>query len=292
MMNEYIMALGTFDGVHRGHDALVKAASATAKQLNKRTAVFTFADHPLEKLTGQRVGLLVTLGAKIVLLRAAGADVVAAEPFEEVCALSPEEFVDLLQSRYRAAGLVCGADFRFGKGGAGDAHILQKLCEDRGMSLQVLSFVRDETGKKISSSRIREMIRQGDMERAASALGRPFFIEGEVCHGKGLARTWNTPTINLRLPEELVYPRFGVYQTLVWIEGKCYKGITNVGLRPTFDDGKVPNVETFILEGTFKEISQAKVELIRFVREEKKFPDEKSLQLQIAKDIEFVKNLW
>ena len=290
-MRECIMALGTFDGVHCGHAALIHAAGATAGQLNIQTAVFTFADHPLEKLTGKKVGLLVTLPQKIELLRREGADFVAVEPFEDVCSLSPEQFMELLISKYRVRGLVCGKDFRFGKGGAGNAEILSELCAKRGIRLQVMSFVKDETGEKISSSRIRGMILRGEMEAAAQALGRPFFVEGQVCHGKGLAHQWGTPTINLPLPEELVLPRFGVYQTRVTVNGKRYDGITNVGNRPTFDDGKVPNVETYILDGNFDQITAAKVEFVRFVREEKKFPDEQSLQIQIAKDIAFVKEM-
>ncbi len=285
------MALGTFDGVHRGHAALLSAAARKAKKLNICAAAFTFADHPLEKLTGQRVGLLCTLSQRIELLRQAGANVVAVENFGDVCDLSPQAFVELLVTKYRVKGLVCGSDFRFGKGGTGDSKTLQSLCAARGIEFEEVSFVLDETGEKISSGRIREMIAAGEMLAAEKALGRPYFVEGQVCRGKGLARQWHTPTINLALPEELIAPRFGVYQSRVYVSGGCYEGITNVGSRPTFDDGKTPNVETYILEGEFDRIEQAKVELLRFIRPEKKFDDEKSLQEQIQKDIQFVKDL-
>ena len=287
-MNKTIIALGTFDGVHLGHTALIDAACAAAKKLNITPAVFTFADHPAERLTGKKVGWLITAEQKIELLKAAGAEKVYIKPFDEVCGLSPDAFVDGLVLIAGAVGLVCGEDFRFGKGGAGDTAYLQKLCDERGLSLQVVGFVRDDTGEKIASRRIRQCIAAGDMSSAAGALGRAFFIEGEVRHGKGLAHQWGTPTINMELPKQLVTPRFGVYQTRVTVGDQVYDGITNVGCRPTFDDGKTPNVETYILNGKFDRIERAKVEFIRFIRPERQFADESALVAQIQKDIELV----
>lgn len=287
-MTEYIMALGTFDGVHRGHAALLHRAAQMAQKLNIRAAAFTFADHPLQKLTGHPVGLLCTPTQRIELLRQAGADLVAVEHFGDVCDLSPEEFVELLIAKYRVGGLVCGSDFRFGKGGAGDSKILASLCRAKGLEFDEVSFVLDETGEKISSSRLRTLVSRGEMERVTELLGRPFLIEGRVRRGKGLARRWNTPTINLALPEELVAPRFGVYRSCVHIDGKRFVGITNVGCRPTFDDGILPNVETYILGGEFSVVEEAGIELLHFIRPERKFENEEDLQLQIRKDIQEV----
>ena len=285
-MEKYVMALGTFDGVHRGHAALLYAASKTARKLNMHAAAFTFADHPLEKLTGQKVGLLCTLSQRIALLRQAGADMVAVENFADICDLSPEEFVELLVNKYHVKGLVCGSDFRFGKGGAGNGTMLASLCAARGLEFEEVSFVLDAAGEKIASARIRKMVAAGEMQGAETALGRPFFVEGQVRCGKGLARRWHTPTINLALPEELVLPAFGVYQSRVLVNGVYYDGITNVGVRPTFEDGSQPNVETYILEGDFDRIECARVELIRFIRPERKFENEQDLCQQIRKDIQ------
>lgn len=285
-MRECIMALGTFDGVHQGHRALIAAAVRLARQQNSIPAVFTFADHPRQTLTGQRVGLLCTLSRRIELLRQAGAQVVAVENFGDICHLSPVDFVDFLIEKYRVRGLVCGKDFRFGKNGAGDSNVLGALCEEKGLLFEEVEFVLDEQGSKISSGGIREWIARGEMAKAAKALGQPFCVEGEVTHGKGLAHQWGTPTLNLPLPEQLISPRFGVYATRVTVEGVSYDGITNVGIRPTFADGTVPNVETYILEGRFDEIAAATVEFLEFIRPEQKFSDEKSLQLQIQKDIQ------
>lgn len=290
-MRQCVLALGTFDGVHQGHLALIKAASQMAQQLNMDTAVFTFAEHPQELLTGEKIGLICTANQRTKLLKKAGAQTVAVERFAEMRNLSPEEFVAFLVEKYRVGGLVCGKDFRFGKGARGDSKALKELCEQRGLAFCEVDFVRDENGEKISSSRIRDMLQNGQMQAAERLLGRAFFLEGEVCHGKGLARKWKTPTINQAVPKELVTLPLGVYQSRVYVAEKPYPAITNVGRRPTFDDGDFINAETHILEGTFAEIKSARVELLSFLRPEKKYENETDLQAQIQKDIALVKKL-
>lgn len=290
-MGRYIYALGTFDGVHLGHQALITVAEELGAEKGADTAVYTFADLPQKTVEQTAVGMLTTTPQKISLLDKAGAKRVIAEPFEKVRALSPEQFIYYLVGAFGAAGFVCGRDFRFGKGGKGDAATLKQICKSIGKSCRVAEFLTDARGEKISSRRIRHYVEQGEMEAAAAALGRPLFVEGQVLHGKGLAHQWGTPTINLPLPEALARPRFGVYETRVTVEDKVYRGITNVGVRPTFADGQSPNVETFILEGSFENIPAAKVEFLRFIRPERPFADEKSLQLQIAKDIQTLENM-
>ncbi len=285
------MALGMFDGVHLGHSALVKTASEIAQQLNMDTAAFTFADRPQEVLSGQKVGLICTLSQRKALLETAGADLVAVEKFADVREFSPQQFVDFLVQKYHVGGLVCGSDFRFAKDGSGNSKTLANLCASMGLAFKEVSFVLDDAGEKISSSSIRKMLKNGLMHSVQKVLGRPFFFEGEVHRGKGLARLWKTPTINQILPEELAEVAHGVYQSRVQIDGKSYAAITNVGSRPTFEDGDFVNAETHILEGSFSEIRWAKVELMRFVRPEQKFENEADLQAQIQKDISFVKEL-
>ncbi len=290
-MDQYIYALGTFDGVHLGHRLLLSAAENLGKQAGAQAAAYTFDALPEKSMTPTATGMLNTVEQKIQLLQQAGAKKVAIEPFEKVRRLSPQQFIYYLTGAFGAAGFVCGRDFRFGKGGVGNARTLQSICKSLGKECKVVDFLTDEQGEKISSRRIRQLIGQGEMEQCTALLGRHFFIEGQVRHGKGLAHQWGTPTINLALPVGLVQPKFGVYETLVTVEGKAYRGITNVGIRPTFADGQEPNVETYILEGAFERITAAKVEFLRFVRPERSFADEKSLQMQIAKDIQTLKNL-
>ncbi len=285
------MALGMFDGVHLGHISLIETAFQMAQQLNMDTAAFTFADHPQEFLGGQKVGLICTLSQRRDLLKAAGAKLVAVENFVDMRDFSPQEFVDFLIQKYHVGGLVCGKDFRFAKGGAGDSKTLETLCKSKGLVFKEVEFVVDGEGEKISSRRIREMLGNAQMQRVSQALGRPFFFEGEVFCGKGLARKWQTPTINQALPEELTPIARGVYQSRVYVDGKAYAAITNIGKRPTFDDGDFINAETHILEETFSEIEWARVELLHFIRPEQKFENEKDLLLQIKRDIEIVKEM-
>ncbi len=280
-----------FDGVHRGHALLVKTASEMAQQLNMDTAAFTFADHPQEFLGGKKVGLICTLAERESLLKAAGADVVVVENFADVRDFSPQEFVDFLVKKYHVGGLVCGKDFRFAKGGAGDSKTLETLCKSKGLEFKEVEFVVDGAGEKISSRRIREMLENAQMQQVSRALGRPFSFEGEVLHGKGLARKWQTPTINQVLPREVTPIAKGVYQSRVYVDGKMYAAVTNIGNRPTFDDGDFINAETHILEGSFSDIEWARVELMHFIRPEQKFENEKDLQKQIKRDIAVVKEM-
>ena len=290
-MDKYIYALGTFDGVHLGHQALLAAAAQMAAQTGAMPGAYTFTHLPRETVANCRIGMLTTAEQRYALLEAAGAEKVVAEDFCKVKELSPEQFIYYLCGVHGAEGFVCGKDFRFGKNGAGDADALRRICRRLGKEVQVLDFLQDARGEKLSSRHIRTYVSDGNMEAARAAMGRPFFVEGKVQQGKGLARQWGTPTLNIALPEELVLPRFGVYATDVTVEGKVYRGVTNVGIRPTFDDGDKPNTETYVLDGDFDAVSQAKVEFLQFIRSEKNFADEKSLQLQIAKDIQTVKEL-
>lgn len=291
-MEKYIYALGTFDGVHLGHQTLLQAAKELGEATGASAGAYTFTDLPREAVEGVRLGMLTTPAQKYALLEAAGAKRVIAEPFAKVRSLSDEQFIYYLVGAFGADGFVCGKDFRFGKGGRGNAASLRRICKRLGKEVRVVDFLQDSRGDKIASGRIRSDVAAGDMEAAAAALGRPFFIEGEPLPGKGLARQWGTPTVNLPLPDTLVAPRFGVYATRVSVNGAYYPAVTNVGCRPTLDDGDLPNVETYILEGEFDEISHLKVEFLRFIRPETAFPDEKSLQLQIAKDIQTARKMW
>lgn len=285
------MALGMFDGVHRGHALLVKTAFQMAQQLNMNTAAFTFADHPQEFLGDRKVGLICTFEERRKLLQAAGADVVVVENFADIRDFSPQQFVEFLVKKYHVGGLVCGKDFRFAKDGAGDSETLKTLCKLRGLKFKEVEFVLDGAGEKISSRHIREMLEKAQMQQVSRALGRPFSFEGKVFHGKGLARKWQTPTINQVLPAELTAVARGVYQSRVYVDGKAYNAITNIGKRPTFDDGDFINAETHILEETFSDIERARVELLHFIRPEKKFENEQDLLRQIKKDIETVKEM-
>lgn len=284
-MKSCVMALGMFDGVHLGHLRVLSAAADIAEQLHIPLYVLTFRDHPRTAL-GTPTKLICSTEEKIARLKAAGADEVIALPFASVRDLSPEGFIYYAIGQYGARFFVCGADYRFGKNGAGDVKTLEKLCAECGKGMKSVAFATDETGEKISSRAIREKIEQGDCEGVRATLGRYFSIESSTVHGKGLAHQWGTPTINQVLPDDMLLPKYGVYATLATVAGKCYPAVTNVGIRPTFADGNTPTVETYLLDGRFSEIQNVCVEFVRFLRSERPFADAEALQKQIHADAE------
>ena len=283
-----MVALGTFDGVHLGHQRVISAAAEIAEKENMPLLALTFSDHP-RKVMGQPIKLICTPEEKIQLLKQAGADDVVALPFSKIRNLSPEAFIEFAVGYYGADWFVCGEDYRFGKNGAGDAPLLQKICARCGKNMKVVAFATDAFHQKISSRTIRTWIEQGNCEQVQATLGRPYSLEGTVVHGKGLAHKWGTPTLNIPIPAELETPRFGVYATIAQVDGVRYKAVTNVGIRPTFNDGSTPNMETYILDASFDAVAKARIFFVRYLRPERQFDDTKSLQLQIAKDVEKAK---
>lgn len=284
-MKSCVMALGMFDGVHLGHLRVLSAAADIAEQLHIPLYVLTFCDHPRTAL-GTPTKLICSTEEKIARLKVAGADEVIALPFASVRDLSPDGFIYYTIGQYGTQFFVCGADYRFGKNGAGDVKTLERLCTKCGKGMKSVAFATDETGEKISSRTIRERIEQGDCEGVRATLGRYFSIMSSTVHGKGLARQWGTPTINQVLPDDMLLPKYGVYATLATVAGKCYPAVTNVGIRPTFADGNTPTVETYLLDGQFSEIQNVRVEFVRFLRSERPFADAETLQTQIHADVE------
>lgn len=284
-MDRCVMALGTFDGVHLGHQKVIAAAKQIAQKNTEPLVVFTFCDHPRSVLTGQTVGLLTTPQARRQKLTALGADRVAEVPFQSVRQLSPEAFLYYLIGQYGADTFVCGSDYRFGVGGKGDFHLMQGICRQTGTTCRRVEFALDEKGEKISSRVIREYIRRGDMRSAEKALGAPFAIFGDRQKGKGLAHRWGTPTVNIPLPEDLVVPKFGVYAATAVVDGKTYPAVCNIGIRPSFDDGETPNVETYLISGVFEDIGAIEVRPHIFLRPEQKFETADDLRRQITDDI-------
>lgn len=287
-MKSYVIALGNFDGVHLGHQKVILKAKQIAEQQNLGLKVFTFSDHPRQSL-GQSVALLTTTEQKLKRLKDLGVAEVVAEPFAKMRDLSPEMFIYYLIGHQNGVHFVCGEDFHFGKNGAGTVELLQQLCKQTGTDVTAVEFALDENGQKISSRLIRSYITDGAMEKATESLGAYYCLENHTVHGKGLAHTWGTPTVNQPLPDGLVCPRFGVYATLAELSGKFYKSVTNVGVRPTFSDGDTPNMETYILDNDIGEISEMRLHFVKFLRPEQQFSDEKSLQNQIVKDVEEAK---
>lgn len=285
MKKKTIFALGFFDGVHIGHAALLETCREVAREGSWHSGVVTFAAHPDTLVLGDMPRLINTLEDRERLLRKHyGMDSVVTLPFDrQMRDLAWKDFLALLRRDYDAAGFVCGADFRFGAGGAGNAGLLAVYCRAEGLPWAV---VPEQTldGIRISSTHIRELIESGEMSTAVKFLGHPHVLTGQVIHGRHLGTTLGIPTANLQLPPELVVPKFGVYMCRCLVDGKHYPAVTNVGTRPTVNGDSI-TVEPWILdyEGDLygREIT---LEFYRFLRPEHKFPDLQSLKAEIVRN--------
>ncbi|MBQ3529908.1 MAG: bifunctional riboflavin kinase/FAD synthetase [Oscillospiraceae bacterium] len=285
-MNEQktIYALGFFDGVHLGHQALLKQCRELAAKHGCNAGVVTFTSHPDGLVLGQSPALLNTSDDRARLLYAYGVDAVKEIPFDrELMSTHWSAFLNSLVA-IGAAGFVCGDDFRFGAGGLGTPKKLAAYCNKRNLPYAVVpEQVMD--GERISSTRIRELLEEGKPEKAGQMLGHPHILTGEVLAGKQLGRTIGIPTANLIFPEGVIVPKFGVYACKVGFNGKAYSAVTNIGTRPTVN-GEGITAEAHILdfEGDLygKEITVA---FCKFLRPEQKFANLDALKAQIAEDI-------
>ena len=286
-----IFALGFFDGVHLGHQALLGACVSLAGSAGADAAAITFDRHPRSLFTQDPPPLISTAASRRLLLARYGITYVKQYPvIPEVMGMPWEEFLEGLLEE-GAAGFVCGDDFRFGRRNEGTAAGLVKFCEDRGLPCVI---VPEQTvdGKRISSTYIRTQIESGDMETAKRFLGHPHIVSGVVVPGKQLGRTLGIPTANIRLEEGLVVPKFGVYACRVTIDGKTYYAVTNVGTRPTVS-GVGVTVEPWILDFDGNLYGQEiTLEFHRFLRPETKFNGLEALKTQINRDADTTRNYF
>lgn len=276
------VALGYFDGLHLGHLGVIGAALA---QRELKAAVFTFnCDTTLPKF--QSPEDIISFENKRELLDKAGVDYLYAPDFAQVCTLTDEDFVKkILHDKLNAGFACCGRNFRFGLGGQGTPERLKLLGEKYGIRVEIVEDVCLD-GELISSTHIRELIRNGEIEQANRLLGYEWQFKLPVIHGKEHGRTIGYPTINQILPETNIMPRFGVYQSYVQARGRNYKGITNIGIRPTVDDSRGVICETHILRYNGDLYGEkVAVSLCKFIRPERKFADLDELKRQIEEDV-------
>ena len=279
------VALGIFDGVHLGHRAVISRAAGRELPDGRRATatVFTFTQPPWA-LPKESACELVTEGQRAAVLESLGVEELIQADFEAIRDFSPQEFVDrVLKDALHACLVCCGFNYHFGKGGQGDAGLLRRLCEERGMAVAVVPPVVVD-GEPVSASRIRRLIEQGEVREASRLLGRPFTIDFPVVGGQKLGRLLGTPTINQPLPPHFVRPRFGVYAASVEADGKAVHAVTNVGIRPTVGaDG--PLAETWIADFHGDLYGRSvPVTLVEFLRPERKFDSVEELQRQILRD--------
>ena len=290
MREKTIYALGFFDGVHLGHQALLTACKHLAKQNNCLAGAVTFGSHPEALVKGKPPMLINTVKERCRILVSYGIQTVELLPFDEKLRSLPwETFLEQLLAK-GAAGFVCGDDFRFGYRGEGNAEKLTAFCEERGLFRAVVS-AQNLDGTRISSTHIRSLLESGDIEEANRFLGHPHLITGTVVPGRQLGRTIGIPTANLRLEEGVICPRFGVYAAEAVVEGKKYPAVTNIGTRPTVEGDHV-TVEPWLLDFDGDLYGKHLTLLLHyFLRPEQKFPSLEALQAQIRADAKKTRDL-
>ncbi|MGQ9524487.1 MAG: bifunctional riboflavin kinase/FAD synthetase [Armatimonadota bacterium] len=282
------VAVGVFDGVHIGHQELLRRAVRTAEDRGLRPLVLTFDRHPLEVLNPNAApNMLTTLEEKLALIAELGVDeIVVARATPALLNTDAEEFVRrVLSSRLRAAYVVCGWSFRFGRGRQGTPDLLRKVGAELGLEADVLPPVL-YAGEPVSSTRVREALARGDVETVAALLGRPHFAEGEVVRGAGRGRALGIPTANLETPAWKALPARGVYTAQASVDGKVHRAVVNIGTRPTFGDGTQVLVEAHLLDFSGDLYGRrVRVSFSRRLRDERKFSSADELKRQIADDI-------
>lgn len=281
------LALGNFDGVHAGHRKVISEAVAFAKEKRLKSAVWCFSKNPKSNLDG----LLSDTEDKIRIFASLGADYVIFEDFENVRGMSPEVFVKEYLNRISARAVFCGFNFRFGKGASGDVSVLEKLCAEENIFCRCIEAVK-ENGIPVSSSRIRALIADGNVEEAEKLLLRPYGITSEVTHGRRLGASLGFPTVNQNFENGMAIPKCAVYLTLTTAGGKIYPSVSNVGARPTVN-GKHLRLETHILgfDGDLYG-KKIKVEFKKFRRDETKFSSEEELRAAVLADIDAAKEYF
>jgi riboflavin kinase / FMN adenylyltransferase len=282
------IALGSFDGLHLGHMSLIDKTVELARKNNARSMVYTFKNHPLNTINKELAPkLILSNDYKIQLLEKSGIDYLTFVEFNKAfMKILPEDFIENLIKKYNAKGIVVGFNYRFGFKNLGDVEVLSSLSKVFNFELYIIDPIKIR-GDIVSSSRIRELICEGDIMKANHYLSRPFMLEGKVIKGKRLGNKIGFPTANIDYDKSNVLPQGGVYYTVVEVNGLKYKGITNVGYNPTTNDNKL-SIETYILNFD-KDIYNQTIRLffIKRIRDEKKFNSLDELIVQLKKDKQY-----
>ena len=291
--NNPVIAIGAFDGLHKGHQLIIKKCIEIAKNNHLPSAVLSFNPHPLEIIPDQSPPpAIVSRKQKISILEKMGLDYYFEQKFdEEFAKLSAVEFVEnILTEKLKVNTVVVGSDFRFAKNNEGNVEILNKLAEIHDFNTKIISQL-NANEDRISSTRIRNLLQKGKLNKAEELLGRSFQICGRVVHGKKIGRKLGFPTANLKLESDYVLPPFGVYAVEVHYKGEKFCGAANIGHNPTFK-GENTSIEIFILD--FKDKLYQKrlcVDLIEYIRPEKNFADVEQLKEQMRKDVLYTRKI-
>jgi riboflavin kinase/FMN adenylyltransferase len=288
---DLVLAIGVFDGVHRGHQMLLRRVLSVAENKGLIPSILTFDPHPLKVLKGTTPPLLTSFEERARLILSFGIRQFFVQDFQEIFQMSPQDFVEeFLQGILQVKALVVGEGYRFGRGAAGDLNLLKGLSKTAGFSVIVLKSVSLD-GRPVRSTTIRALIRAGNVQEAGRLLGRPHSVSGQVVHGARRGRSLGIPTLNLDYLEEVVLPQNGVYCVEVEMEGRVYKGVANLGHRPTFGAGK-RTLEVYVFDFDEEVYNkEAKVFFVDRIRDEVCFNTVGELVSQVKEDISVAKGI-
>jgi riboflavin kinase / FMN adenylyltransferase len=284
-----VVTIGNFDGVHLGHQNLIRDLSLRAAKIGGTPIVLTFHPHPLQVLAPNNAPLQIqTLDQRIAAIESLGIPVVAVIPFNmQLAQMSARDFaVNTLWERLHPREIYVGPNFAFGLRRQGSFSLLKEVGEERGFLTGKIHQVQFR-GSRVSSTAIRQALLSGQVGLARRLLARPYALEGSIIHGAGIGKRLQVPTANLQTSNELI-PRQGIYVTMLRLEGRRHRSVTNIGFRPTIGQEGAPSlsIETHVLDFSVDIYEKsAALEFLVRLRDERRFPDERALVGQIQKDI-------
>lgn len=289
-INKSVVTIGNFDGLHKGHQVLVKKAVEYGFKNNIKSVVFTFDNHPANYFIKNSIKNIISSKEKEQRIKDMGIDLIISIPFDEyMTKISPREFVkDILIDRLGVKKIIVGYDFTFAKNKEGNVNLLKELCSEYNFELEIVNPIKIDD-IRVSSTYIRNLIKDGQVSKVKKYLGHNYQINGEVIHARKLGRTIGFPTANIQVDKNMIIPKNGIYATKVYIDGNTYYGATNIGFNPTVNGDKL-SIETNILD--FNEDIYGKiinVEFLERIRDERKFSSLEELKSQLKKDTNYVR---
>ena len=288
-VEDSVVTIGKFDGIHKGHKVLIKKAVESSKKRRIKSVVFTFENHPANYFKSYSIKNIITDNDKMKNLKNLGIDIVVNVPFnEDMTKISADDFAKfILKERLKAKKVIVGHDFTFAKNKEGNAKLLKKLGVKYNFKVEIIKPIKINN-IRVSSTYIRKLISQGCVNKVKEYLGRNYQLEGKVIKCKQLGRTIGFPTANMEIDEEMLVPKCGTYATKVYLDKRVYFGATNIGYNPTVN-GKNLSIETNILN-FYEDIygKTIKLEFLERIRDEKKFNSLEELKTQLRFDTNFI----
>ena len=286
-----VLTIGNFDGVHLGHQKLIKTVLRYSQKEKKPAVLYTFSPHPAQFLHPQKKHLrLCPLSQSEQILRKMGLKHFIVQKFNKSFSqTSPEDFLEYIVRRFQPLCIVVGSNFRFGAGGKGSCELLKKSAKKFGFRLKIVPPVK-KNNQIVSTSLIKKQILAGQWEEVSSLLGRPFSLTGKVIKGEGRGKTLGFPTLNLKTEKDILLPKAGVYTVQLRKKNQSFRAVMNIGTNPTFSNKCLKKIEVHVIgKNLLRPALNYEVDILGYLRPEKKFSHSHQLMAQIQKDIQQAK---